>query len=161
MQRHSLFANELMTSLVMHSFELESHASLDGINNDALISFEEAKWFHHKLQQLLKQRCTKMQSSYPVTLKQRTRGVLNVFAHFIKAENVLSYMHCAFINHLRLEAVVSALPADAQMENGISFPGNRGTFEGGASPRSPRRRRREDRARALAAGVSFLTLSQS
>ena len=88
------------------------------------------------------------------------QGDSDVFPNFTRGDDVLSYMHCVFYGHPSLEAVVRALPSDAQLESGIEKSVPSFNFRDSWSSRRTRKRKREEGTDALAAAISSLASSQ-
>lgn len=153
--RKDPFADEFKLLFNDAEFQPDIPVVCDGVTDDILIQFDVETVRFKRDGQTLKQKWTKLRSSYSVarkTFEASGQGDSDVFPSFTNGDDVLCYMHCVFHDHPSLDAVIRLLPSSAQVEAGIE------SSQPSKSPSSnlSRRKRRHEETDVLAAAITSL-----
>ena len=162
-QRHDPFVYEFCTMFNDSAFMPVRPVPVDGITEDVLLGIDPSKPRHRRQGQQLKQKWTKLRSSYSVSLRNfqaSGQGDREAFPDFTRGDDVLSYMHCVFHSHPSLDAVVRMLPSCAQVEAGVDSSYSQQGTEEPLRESMSRKRRRDDGASVLANAIHSLANSQ-
>ncbi|KAI0558955.1 hypothetical protein FGB62_177g011 [Gracilaria domingensis] len=119
---HDPFAEEFCLLFNDTEFKPEPPEPYDGVTLDVFMRFDPSIRRHHRDGQTLKQKWTKLRSSYSIASKNfeaSGQGDADTFPSFSQGDDVLCYMHCVFHEHPSIEAVLRLMPSGAQIESGL------------------------------------------